>query len=727
MMRLTTLGGIGLTDAEDRPGPGEVMAQPKRLALLTYLTTAHPGSLVFRDTLLPLLWPEMDEARARRALRQTLYHLRSQLGDGVIVAGGRNNVGVDPDRLWCDAVAFERAVADDRLEQAVELYDGEFMAGFHPPTGAAYERWLDHVRDRLWRKAVAAASTLIDHAESEREVGRAIGHARWLVHLAPSDERAARTLIRLLAAAGDRAGAVAAYRAHARHLELALDLEPDPDTTALVEAIRDGALDTAEETPGHETVPAESRPPALPEEHALAVLPFCSLSGTASEVRLAEGLTEMLITELTRATDVPVISRTSVVGSHRDDETLVDLARRLGVDRVVEGTVQESGDRLRATVQLLASPPERHVWADSFERPLDTSFEAQAGLAGDIARAIARVLADAQTRSESISAEAQDAYFRGRCQFVRMTPAGFAEAARQFQDAIRSDPDFARAHAGLASAQAGLARSGRVPPAQGYAQAQRRARHALALEPHLPEAHLVLGTCATFLDWDWEHAERHLRRALRQSPDLPDIYWVYSNLLCITARPAEARRAARRARELDPVAPTVWLNEVLILVATGRLHEARTAAEGLSGFYRDSSAGAFALGLVREALGDHQEAAAHFARAVELGGGHHSTAAAAANLARSGRTDDARRILAELLDDRDRYVPPTGIARIHAALGEADNAFHWLDRAATERDDWLLYMDSWPRFPGMRQDPRFAALRRRIGLPEPSADEVVAP
>lgn len=230
---------------------------------------------------------------------------------------------------------------------------------------------------------------------------------------------------------------------------------------------------------------------------------------------------------------------------------------------------------------------------------------------------------------------------------------------------------------------------------------------------------IVLAICATFLDWDWDQADRHMRRGLQRAPDLPDTFWVHSNLLLINARPAEARAAARRARELDPVAPTVWLNEVLILVATGALPEARAAAEQMSAFHSDSSASAFALGLVRESLGDHEEAATHFGRAVELGGGHHSTAARADNLARAGHTDYSREILADLLNDDDRYVPPTGVARIHAALGEADEAFRWLDRAAEERDDWLLYMDAWPRFLGLRQDPRFGALKRRIGLPDP--------
>lgn len=203
-------------------------------------------------------------------------------------------------------------------------------------------------------------------------------------------------------------------------------------------------------------------------------------------------------------------------------------------------------------------------------------------------------------------------------------------------------------------------------------------------------------------------------------PPVPST-WVNSPVsassFCVTGEHEDARRAARRARELDPVAPTLWLNEVLILVATGHIPEAHTTATEFAGFHRDCSASAFALGMVGEALGDHDEAAESFVRAVELGGGPHSTAARGANLVRAGRSEPARQLLAEMLAIGDRCVPPTSIARIHAALDETEEAFRWLDRAAAVRDDWLPFMDGWPRFDGIRADPRFAALRRRIGLP----------
>lgn len=725
MLRLTTMGAIQLRrDGTGVPGPRHpILAQPKRLALLVYLAVARPGSLAFRDTLFALLWPDFDSSQARRALRQTLYHLRRELGQDVILGGDQGGVGVDASRLWCDAVAFERAVADERLDEAVTLYGGEFLAGFHVDGGPEYERWLDGARERLRRKAISAASALAERAEARGDNRRAIEHQRWLADLLPYDEQVARTLIRRLARAGERGEAVRAYEVLALHLGRDLGLEPDADSRALVEAVRTGAFDRP--------APEEAEPPASaddvpgvhvpPDGGAVAVLPFACLSGTASESVFAEGLTEMVITELARRTSVAIVSRTSVLQYRRSERPLPAIARELGVEWVVEGTVLESRGRLRVTAQLLVASPERHIWAEAFDRDAADTLTGQAELAATIAEGLETALAAPSAgHGGTTNAEARDAYFRGRCQFVRMTPPGFAEALRHLQDAIRLDPAFARAHAALSYALASLARTGRMAPYEAYPNARRRAERALALDPRLAEAHMALGICAMMLEWDWDLAARHVRRGLELEPDLPDSQWVNSNFLALMGRPGEARAAARKAREIDPVLPTLWLNEVLILVGTGDIEGGRVSAEEFAAFHRDFSASAFALGMVREACGEHAEAAGCFAHAAEMGGSAHSVAARAHNLALAGRPDEARRHLVRLLDVQDGYVPPTSIARIHAALGEADEAFRWLDRAVAVRDDWLPFIDVWPRFESIRDDPRFAVLRRTVGLPEPA-------
>lgn len=255
MLRLTTLGITSLVASEEGAVLHPILSQPKRLALLAYLAVDHPDSLAFRDTLLALLWPDYHVAQARHALRQTIYHLRRELGSALVVAADRGGVGVSTERLWCDAVAFERALAAGALEAALPLYRGEFLAGFHAGCGPAFDRWLDAARERLRRKAGAAARTLAERTAARGDVRRGLEYARRAVELAPYDEAAARHLVRLLVASGDRGGAIAAYHGLAARLH-DLDLLPEAETVALVAALRTTPHAAAAHRPRHAGVPA---------------------------------------------------------------------------------------------------------------------------------------------------------------------------------------------------------------------------------------------------------------------------------------------------------------------------------------------------------------------------------------------------------------------------------------------------------------------------------------
>ena len=260
MIRLRTLGTIGLTDAAGVE-LADVVRQPKRFALLAFLALSRPRGFQRRDRLLALFWPDLDADRARAALRQSLYTLRRHLPDGVLVTRGDEEVGLAAG-TWCDAWAFEAAVEGDRPEEALELYRGDLLDGFHTHDAAPeLGYWLDEERERLRRMAVGCAWRL---AESTEEAGDAAGVRRWAtraVRLAPLDEEGVRRQIVMLDRAGDRAGAVAAFDQWARRLREELDVEPAPETEALVEAVR--ARDEARPRPGQGRVsPAAPASPA---------------------------------------------------------------------------------------------------------------------------------------------------------------------------------------------------------------------------------------------------------------------------------------------------------------------------------------------------------------------------------------------------------------------------------------------------------------------------------
>jgi DNA-binding SARP family transcriptional activator len=234
-IELRLLGNLSLRTT-GREGAA-ILAQPKRLALLAYLATATPRGFHRRDSLLALFWPEVDQDHARTSLRKALHLLRQELGPELIQNRGDEEVGLAPDRFWCDAVEFEEAVEGGRWE-AIDLYQGDLLAGFHLSDAPGFERWLEESRFRLRECATRAAWNLIERPRAAAHQADAVRWARRASGLSPYDEVVFRRLMTLLDRAGDRAGAVLAYKGFAHRLSTDLELEPSAETVALVQAIR---------------------------------------------------------------------------------------------------------------------------------------------------------------------------------------------------------------------------------------------------------------------------------------------------------------------------------------------------------------------------------------------------------------------------------------------------------------------------------------------------------
>ena len=236
-LMLHTLGAVGVDDHR-----GAVVVplsiQPKRLALLVYLAL-HSPQFCRRDTLVALFWPELDHTHARGALRQAVRGLRRLLGEEAVVTHGEEEVGVSSNRLWCDAAAFEAEALAGRSAEALELYRGDFLAGFFVNDAAAeLEFWVDRTRARLKDQARAEARRLLDAAEQIGDHPGAVAWARRTMELVPDDERGVRHLIRLLDARGDRAGALGAYEAFRKQLIAEHGVEPSPETLGLIDQVR---------------------------------------------------------------------------------------------------------------------------------------------------------------------------------------------------------------------------------------------------------------------------------------------------------------------------------------------------------------------------------------------------------------------------------------------------------------------------------------------------------
>jgi DNA-binding SARP family transcriptional activator len=275
LIRLRILGPVELFDPQGRELRA-VLAQPKRLALLATLVVG-PKGFRRRDSLLALLWPELDINRARAAMNQAVRFLRKELGatsDTIIISRGAEEIGVDPSALWCDAIELRDHMDTGRFSEALELYHGNLLEGFHGEPGAAFQDWLARERELLRATAARAARELAAAHERSEHFTPAVASARRAVELAEADERVVRELLLLLDRIGDRAGAVQAYEAFASRLAREYDVRPAPETQAVIDRIkaRVASSDVVEESKAEQrhAHPAPTRPLAVVDGNGVA-------------------------------------------------------------------------------------------------------------------------------------------------------------------------------------------------------------------------------------------------------------------------------------------------------------------------------------------------------------------------------------------------------------------------------------------------------------------------
>jgi DNA-binding SARP family transcriptional activator len=241
MVRLSLFGAVDLrgTDGEELRA---VLGQPKRLALLTYLAIAHPSGLHSRDTLLALLWPELNQEHGRAALRQAVYVLRQALGNAIMVTCGDNVIGLDHRHLWCDVRAFNCALDQGNNANGLALYGGELLAGFHVTGAPEFERWLDWHRTGLQTRAAKAGFALFQNAKRRGDLNEALEWAFSLLRIQQDDERMVREVIALHNQLGDRIAALRLYRDFSRRIAVEYGVDPAPETQAMVsDILSDGA------------------------------------------------------------------------------------------------------------------------------------------------------------------------------------------------------------------------------------------------------------------------------------------------------------------------------------------------------------------------------------------------------------------------------------------------------------------------------------------------------
>jgi TolB-like protein/tetratricopeptide (TPR) repeat protein len=462
----------------------------------------------------------------------------------------------------------------------------------------------------------------------------------------------------------------------------------------------------------------------------LLVLPFENLSGDPAQDYLSDGLTEEMISRLARLEPqrLGIIARTTAMSYKTAAKRADQIGRELGVDYILEGSVRARGSELRVNVQLVAAREHTHVWAESYERGLSDVFQLQNELAGSIAREVQLALPrpeGAPARGASTDPEAYKAFLMGRFLMNKMTADSLTQSLEWYERAVGRDPALALAHAGLAQAYGLLATVpfDALPPREAMPKAAAAARNALECDASLPEAHAALGLVLHHYEWNWAEAERAYQRALELNPDYAAALLRYAWLLLALGRNQDAQariaRAQEIAEELDP--------HLIVVIRATRAAAAyfardfdRAIAECREALALDKSD--FLLqyllghalmrrGRIRAGLRTFLAGKSVW-RDVPL-------MAAGLGLAQVivGRKADAARILRGLEEQRKRrYIPAIYLGILSAGLGEFDAAFRWLERAFEERADGLTLLNADPMSDGLRHDPRFEALVRRIGL-----------
>jgi TolB-like protein len=456
---------------------------------------------------------------------------------------------------------------------------------------------------------------------------------------------------------------------------------------------------------------------------SLAVLPLENLSNDTGQEYFADGMTEQLITDLAQISALKVISRTSVMQYKGALKPLPQIAQELGVDAVVEGSVQRSGDRVRITAQLIDARADQHLWARSYERDLRDVLALQDEVAQAIANELKITLASqGQPRpagARPVDPKAYEAYLKGRYHSSKRTEKEVKESIEHFHQAIEKNPNYAPAYSGMADAYALLGYRGELPSNEALSKGKPAALKAVELDDSLAEAHASLAFIAETLEWDWPTAEREYKRALELNPGYAAAHNWYAGYLMYLGRFEEGIAEAKRARELDPL--SLAINNALggRLLLAGQENEALEQIRKTLEMDPTFAPAHNQLGWAYLKEGKNEQAVAEFRKALALSGSDpNESIDLGYAYAVMGKRDEAKKILATLKRKRERsFVSPAGLAIVSGALNDKDEAFAWLNKAYELRDPQLTYLKVGPKFAPLRSDPRFQDLLRRMGLP----------
>ncbi|MFI5419326.1 MAG: adenylate/guanylate cyclase domain-containing protein [Nitrososphaerales archaeon] len=453
----------------------------------------------------------------------------------------------------------------------------------------------------------------------------------------------------------------------------------------------------------------------LPDSKRIAVLPFVNMSPDPTDEYFADGMTEELISTMSKVDQLQVISRTSIMQFKKNPKPVSEVSRELNSGTIIEGSVRKAGNRLRITVQMIDAAKDRHVWSESYDRELEDVFAIQSEIANKISDALKlRILPDEQAKLNRKPTEKKNAYLlyvKGRYYWNERSKEGIEKAIGYLTEAIKIDPNFALAYAGLGDCYIVSENHGFTSAAEATSQVKFCARKALELDDTLADAHVLLAVILVAKEWDFVRSEKEFRLAIKLNPSYATAHHFYAyGYLAPCGRYAEAISEMGEAKRLDPLSPIISANLGDMLFLARNYGEAEQEYRALLERWPNFEYARGRLGLTLMKQSRKEEAISEIQMWVEK---RSITATPDLIYAYSfvGRNEEARELLIELESKSSQeYVPNMDLALANAAAGFNDRAIEFIEKAAAERSNMLWVNINEPHFERLRSDARFQKL-----------------
>ena len=461
---------------------------------------------------------------------------------------------------------------------------------------------------------------------------------------------------------------------------------------------------------------------SLPKDR-IAILPLTNIGASQADEYFADGLTEELISSVSRMKGLRVIARTSVMRCKGSKQSIAEIGKELNVGSVLEGSIRKSGNKIRISVQFVDTASEEPQWSQDYDREIKDVLEIQSDIARKVAEALREhVLGDIQRSETGKSTKDPDAYINylhGRQYWNKRTEKDLKKAIEFFERALKIDEDYAMAYTGLADSYAIMAFLEFMAPHNAYPKARDAATKALSLDPQLAEAHTSLGLIHFQYDWDWDGAERELEEAISINPSYAPAHHFYADYLKAMGRFDEALGEIQKAQELDPLSLAISIGVGHVLYLSQQYDEAIEQYQRAVDLDPNFMITHIWFGRPYLEKGMYEEAISELEIGVKLSG--ESTLALAMlghGLASAGRRDEALKILEKLKErSKKQYVPSYWIAVIYNGFKDKEQVLYWMKKAYAERSSWLVWTNVEPRFIWLKDDPEAAELLKTMKFP----------